>query len=199
MAREIIVELNGAASSFAFSKIDRKKLYGSRRRIHVDPDGERCARAELTADGALLIKSGMTAQGYFDGAGYWHPNATLVGLDADGNVLEKHGTTLGVAQPGAVVEPTVLLDHQVTAVYALEPSDLDLSLKERLEDGALVQFKFVYRSSDQPDSAFLLHNAEGYFALIGRAAAPVWRDLEVVETPFDDDDGFDDDLDFEMF
>lgn len=200
MAREIIVELNGATSSFAFSKIDRAKLYGSRRRVNLDPDGERCSRADLTADGSMLIRSGMTAQGYFDEVGYWHPNASLMGLDAEDNVAEKHSSTLGAVQTGVVVEAQELLDQQVAAVYALEASDVDDGLKDSLEGGAIVKIKFVYRSSNQPDSAYLVHNAEGYFALIGKATTPIWRDLEaVVEDVFEEDDGFDDDLDFEMF
>ena len=77
---------------------------------------------------------------------------------------------------------------------------LDDALKAKLEGGAIVKLPFVYRASGQPDSAFLVHNPNGFFALIGKYTEPSWRDLEaVVEASFDDDDGFDDDLDFEMF
>ncbi len=63
MAKAIVVEHEGAVSSFAFNKIDRSRLYGRRRRVALDPAARPCTRAALTDDGALLLRSGMTAQG----------------------------------------------------------------------------------------------------------------------------------------
>ena len=70
MARQIVVELDGIESSFDFAKLDRSKLYGTRKRVALDPDGQPCERADLTSDGAVLLRRGMTAQGYFDEAGF---------------------------------------------------------------------------------------------------------------------------------
>ena len=86
MAKPIIVTLGGVESRFDHEKLDRAKLYGKRQRQVLDPGGQRCEKAELTRDGTLLVRSGMTAQGYFDEGGAWIPNRDLVGLDRGGDL-----------------------------------------------------------------------------------------------------------------
>jgi hypothetical protein len=202
MARKIVVQLGDSESSFAFSKVDRKKLYGSRRRIPLDPTGERCTRASLTDDGALLIQSGMTAQGYFTEDGYWVPNKELVGLDEEGETLPKRPSTLGEAQAlDGPLGPEALLDTKVHAVYALEPEEVDAALVAKLIDGALFRFPFSYRGDYSQDVGFLIANGEGeLFALVGRGLDPEWRDPEErIPTFTEDEDDDDDELDFEMF
>ena len=48
-------------------------------------------------DGSLILKSGMTAQGYFSGSEKWIPNKELIGLSPDNKPLELKPSTLGVA------------------------------------------------------------------------------------------------------
>ena len=48
-------------------------------------------------DGSLILKSGMTAQGYFTTNDKWVPNKDLIGLDLDGKTLDLKPSTLGVA------------------------------------------------------------------------------------------------------
>jgi len=82
LAKPIIVSLGGAESTFSFTKLDRSKLYGTRRRIVLGPDGEPCQRAQLTEDGSLLLRSGMTSQGYFDDSGNLISQSDFVGISA---------------------------------------------------------------------------------------------------------------------
>lgn len=201
MAREIIVALNNTASRFSFKKVDRKALYGSRRRVPLDPAGEACAKGELTADGALLIRQGMTAQGYFDTNGHWYASRDLTGINPDGSEAEKHDSTLGVEQSLTQVEPQRLLDARVAAVYALDPEELDPDLQIELEAGTIYEFPFNYRAGYAPNVAFLVANPNGFFALVGQPTEPDWCTLDApaVEAFDDEDDGLDDDLDFEMF
>lgn len=44
MARNIVVTLHGEESSFDFKAIDRAAIYGKRRRVALDRDGEACTR-----------------------------------------------------------------------------------------------------------------------------------------------------------
>ena len=74
MAKPIIISYDGESASFQHSKVDRSKLYGSRKRLSLDPSGETCQRCELSDDGSTLIISGMTSQGYFDDDTNWIPN-----------------------------------------------------------------------------------------------------------------------------
>lgn len=200
MAREIVVALNNSASRFNFKKVSRSALYGSRKRVPLDPEGAACAKGELTADGALLIRQGMTAQGYFDNAGHWYAQRDLSSINPDGTEAEKHDSTLGVEQSLTKVDPERLLDARVTVVYALDPADLDADLQLELEAGAIFEFPFNYRAGSSPNSAFLVANANGIFALVGQPTTPDWCTLETPAVdPLDEDDGLDDDLDFEMF
>ena len=202
MARQIIVRLDDAESTFDFAKVDRSKLYGSRQRIPLDPAGQPCARAALTEDGSTLVKSHMTAQGYFTSDGYWVPQKELVGLDPEGQPVEKRPSTLGSAQSlQGPLEPDALLDVKVHAVYALEPTEMDERLAQSLVQGALYSFPFSYRGDYVEDVAFLVANEAGHaFALVGRSLEPQWHNPEErIPTFADDGEDDDDELDFEMF
>lgn len=198
MAREIVVQQGDRTSRFTFAKVDRAKLYGARKRVPLDPDGEPCVRGELTPDGSLLLRSGMTAQGYFDEKGYWYPPGELQSVWPDGTIAESSPSTLNQPQALTPIGPREALDVRVHAVYALEPSELDEDLADALQSGTLFRCPFNYRPGHINDVLLLVHNPTGYYGLVGRLAEPEWIDLEtVIEETFTDD--FDDDLDFEMF
>lgn len=200
MARTIVVTLDGSTSSFGFSRLDRKKLYATRKRIPLDADGEACKRATLTEDGSMLVTSGMTAQGYFDATGRWVQSSELVGLDSQGNPVEKHPSTLGAAQTLTEVEPDALLNAAVTTVYMLDADEVDDALQARLDAGSVFQFAFNMRADYHVETAYLVSNDHGTFALLGDRFETPWCTLEQPGLPIDDDDELDDDeLDFEMF
>tara|TARA_B100001142_G_scaffold63207_1_gene62461 strand:- start:546 stop:1148 length:603 start_codon:yes stop_codon:yes gene_type:complete len=200
MAKAIMIEYKGKSASFQHSKVDRSKLYGSRKRISLDPSGDACQRCELSDDGSTLILSGMTSQGYFDDDTNWIPNKELVGMDFKGNVLEKAPATLGVAQVAKVSELESLLDLSVDSIYQLEPEEVSDSIQSVLESGKAFNFPFNYRADYHAESAYLLLNKEGYFLLIGNPVQPQWMDLEQIAVEsFEEDSEDDDDLDFEMF
>lgn len=200
MAKPIIVSWRGEQSSFNIAKLDRTKLYGRRQRQVLDTTGGRCERAELTRDGALLVRSGMTAQGYFDEEARWVANRDLIGLDAEGEPVEKVPSTLGAEQTlEGPVDPGDVLDMAVRSVYMLTPEQLDPALQKSLLAGDIFRFAFNYRADFQAETGFLVSNEENFFALIGRPSPAQWCELEtVVQETFDTDDD-DDDLDFEMF
>ncbi len=199
MARTIVVSLDGKESSFAFSRLDRKKLYATRKRIPLDTDGEPCQRATLTDDGSMLVVSGMTGQGYFDETGRWIQSGELVGLDAEGNAVEKQPSTLGTVQPLTEVEPEALLDAAVDTVYMLDPDEVDGELQNQLDDGKIYRFAFNMRADYHLETAYILSNDNGTFVLLGDTYDVPWCTLDAPVMPIDDDEGDDDDLDFEMF
>lgn len=202
MAKSIIVSLAGASSSFALEKLDRSKLYGRRERRHLDPTGERCEKAELTRDGALLVRAGMTAQGYFDDDGTWIPSRELVGLDRGGAPLSPAPSTLGVSQElRGPLSPEEVLDVAVRAVYRLEPEQIDAALAESLRAGDAFGFTFNYRADFQAETAILVANEHGMFALVGQPTTPSWSSLTTTIAPtfVVDDEEAEGDLDFEMF
>jgi hypothetical protein len=201
MAKSIVVERLGEVSSFAFSKVDRAKLYGRRRRLALDPSGRACTRAALTEDGSLILRIGMTAQGYFDEAQRYVPHRELVGIGSDGEMLETLPSTLGevVALEGPI-EARELLDVRVAAVYLLEPEQLSEELSAQLNAGAYFRFPFNYRPDFRRGSGYLVANLEGQlFALIGERVEPSWCAPHQLPSHADDDEDFSDELDFEMF
>ena len=200
MARTIVVTYRGQDSHFSFSKLDRSKLYGSRRRLILDRDGEPCRRAELTEDGSAVIQAGMTAQGYFDDEHRWVPNSELVGLDAEGEPAPVYPRTVGVPQPlKGPVSPEDILDCRIRSVYMLSADDMSEALAEALVDGEMFEFPFGYRTDHHQQVGFLLGNDEGLFALIGDRAPPQWCELGDVIDDLGGEDDLESDLDFEMF
>jgi hypothetical protein len=176
-----VVTFGTEDSSFSFSKVERKKLYVTRRRMALDAEGQTCGRAALTRDGRFLIRPGMTGQGYFTSAGYQVASKELVGLDDEGQALPKLKSTLGAA-------------------VALEADGVDAALDAALDAGEVFRFPFRYRDGFDSDIGLLVRNDEGTFALIGRPAPPAWAEPAVMAAPVEDDeDDFDDDLDFDMF
>lgn len=200
MARNIVVTLDGEESSFDFKPIDRAALYGKRRRVALDRDGEACSRASLTEDGSILIKSGMTGQAYFDEAGQAYKLGDLIAYGPDGKELTKVSSTLGVTQPlRGPIDPSELLDTRIGTVYSLNTEVLSPALESKLKAGEVFAFPFNYREDYSAEHAFLLSNDNGLFALVGVPVEHEWASLEVLaELPAADDES-DDELDFEMF
>lgn len=200
MAKAIIVTLAGEESLFDFTKLERAKVYGSRRRVALDAAGESCQRASLTRDGRFLLQTGMTAQGYLTPDGRWVPNAELVGLDVDGKPLEQQPSTLGLAQALEEVPARELFDLRVSSTYALTVKELTAGLSAALDAGKVFRFAFNYRRDYRAETAFLVKNDVGVFAVVGVPLVPQWIEPAASPPPLPPTDEPEaDDLDFEMF
>ena len=71
MAREILLVLNKKASSFAISKVDRKKLYGFKKRIYLDEKGIECPRANIEEETGIVFFNSDTSSCNVDFKGYF--------------------------------------------------------------------------------------------------------------------------------
>jgi len=200
MAREIVVGFDGATSRFGITRVSRDKLYGKRRRIVVDDEGNECQPGTLLRDGSALLLQGAVAQLYVDDAFDVVERDELQAVDADGQPVEKVPSTLGVEQPlVGPVPPERVLDTATTAVYALEPMEVGDDLADGLADGQIFETRFSYRGGYDDNPVFLLQNEDGLFALVAEEAPFGWLEREL-PAPDEEDDPFDDDeLDFSMF
>lgn len=199
MARSIIVTHQGKPSTFGYSRVTRKQLYASRKRVPLDAKGQPCLRAELSDDGSMLIVSGMAGQGYFAEDGRWVSTEELVSVGPDGKEVATQPSTLDTPQPLTEVEPEAVLDSSAEVVYALDPEKLDPGLQKALADGKLFRFDFNPRG-EHTKTAFLLANEAGTFAIVGDRLQIPWAELEKPAVELDDaDEGEDGELDFEMF
>lgn len=200
MAREIVVTHQGSKSRFTFSKLSREHLYGRRRRVVLDTDGAECQRAQLTNDGSLLLKRGMLGQGYFDKNGGYVDADDLVGLMENGDVVNRQLRTLNNAQPlSAPVEVTEVLDLHVTTIYRLQAEELDSGLDQELDQGAIFRFSLNYQADFQVETAYLLKNNAGVFALVGVPALSEWTEpTAIVDELFESEEEGVDEIDFDM-
>ena len=199
MPRAIVLKYEGSDSSFEISKLERKKLYGYRRRVALDPTGELCKRASMTDDGQYIVRSGMTAQGYFTSSNTWVPNGDMVGL-VDGQAVDKIDGTLNKAQTIEESNPQDLLDLTLSTVYCLSQTEVDEKLAEALKAGKIFKFPFNYRADYRAETGYILQGKAGIFALIGVPAAPEWVGPDVPPVDLEEEDEpLDDELDFEMF
>lgn len=202
MSRELILALAGKLSSFALTKLDRSRLYGRKRRILVDPTGNECERAQLTIDGALILRSGMLGSAYFTEDDKVVSYAELVGIEVDGTQAEKQPSTLGVPQTvTGPVMPDEVLNQKLMGVYQVTPIELDSDLEQNLNAGVIYRFPFNYASDFRTEAGFILKNDDGFFVLIGVSAERTWiepgsRPTELFEQSERDTD---DELDFGMF
>ena len=197
MAKPVLLTYQGSVSSFAATKVDRSKVYGSRKRIALDSKNRPCVKASLSADGTQVIKSGMTAQGYFSADGFPISRSEMVGIDPNGNLVESKPSTLGVEQAlSGPIAPSDVLDLSLESVFWLDPIGVAEPLLSELSSGKVFSCPFNFTAGLEVETAFILQNGEGVFALVGKPVTPQWVEegaVFIAEQSEEDED----ELDFE--
>ena len=200
MAKTINISYKGESAAFAYKPIDRGALYGKRRRVAFDEEGNECAKASLLADGSLLIRSGMTAQGYFTPEKIWVPQGELEAINPDGSTPELFPATVGVTVEATLITPIDALNLRFGTTYALEAEELSDGIKKELDTGAILSFPFNPRADYHVETGILVSNENGYFAVIGEKVEYEFASLAAIASVTDEATSDDsDDLDFEMF
>ena len=198
MAKPVILTYLSRSSSFQPIKVERAKVYGAKKRIALDASGKECTKAALTADGQHLLKSGCTAQGYFTASGNPVSRSDMVGIDAEGNIVESKPSTLGEPQAlNGPVDPTNVLSLAIQSVYYLDPVEVDEGLAKTLQAGGIYQCPFNFSAGLEVETAYVLANAEGYFALVGKPMDTRWIEQGAVFVSTNEEDLGEDELDFE--
>jgi len=200
MAKTINISYKGESAVFGYKPIDRGVLYGKRRRVPFDADGNECAKASLLEDGSLLIKSGMTAQGYFTPDKVWVAQGDLEAINPDGTTPELFPATIGEVVEATQLSPVDALNIRFGTTYALEPEVLSEGIKKELDSGIVLTFPFNPRADYEVETGILVGNENGYFALIGQKNQYEFVGLaSVVSVAEEANSDTSDDLDFEMF
>lgn len=200
MAKTINLTYGADSAVFTYKPIDRSIIYGKRKRIALDAEGNECAKASLLADGSLLIRSGMTAQGYFTPDNKWVPQSDLEALNLDGTTPELHPSTIGENVSAEKISASEALSMRFTTTYSLDVEQLPDGLKKELDSGAIFKFPFNPRADYRMETGILISNENGYFAVIGQLVQYELSSLtSVVSVSEEVADDSSDDLDFEMF
>lgn len=200
MAKNIVVRWGGEETSFAFTKVEREKLYGKKDRIVVDEQGRTCSSAWLTADGSALVLAGGTAHVNVDDKWSTYDQDERSAVDLEGHALDTKPSTLDVAQELTEASVERLLDCTTNVVYQLETGGVGPQLEKALSEGRIFEAPFLYRDGLTADSVFLVKNDEGIFALVGRETGFDFVRREALPEPetVEQEDELDADLDFSM-
>ena len=200
MAKTINISYKGETAVFGYKPIDRGVLYGKRRRVPFDGEGNECVKSSLLEDGSLLIKSGMTAQGYFTPDKVWVAQGDLEAINPDGSTPELFPATVGEEVVATELSPIDALNIRFGTTYALEAETLSEGIKKELDSGVILTFPFNPRADYEVETGILVANENGYFALIGQKAEYEFVGLaSVVSVAEEANSDTSDDLDFEMF
>ncbi len=203
MARAIAVIFEGREVRFAPRVVTRAKLYGERKRLVLDEQGQPTSSGWLTTDGSLLLTQGARAELYLDEHDEVVDRKSLVAVDAAGVELARVASTLDVPQPLiGPVPPARVLACTTTSVYLLEPEtpgQVDPELAARLEGGEIFETTFAYAAGFEASVLFLLANEEGLFGLVGTPTPIPFLRKDAAPALDAPDDDADEDLDFSMF
>ncbi len=201
MQRLLEILYEGKGSSFTVNKIARSKLYGSKQRIAVDAQGQKCARAALTRDGRYILPAGATAMLYLDNQGDVVERNQLQTIDPDGDVMKPGESTPDtVLELGQVVEAAEVLECSITHAYALEPVFLSAELEDSLSQGTIYRLPLPQPTVCNGRQAFLLGSDTGYFFLIGEPTGFEFIGLGEADLSPPDigEDGYDADADLDF-
>ena len=188
MARLIVVKFNGQDSKFNFKKISRSILYGKKKRLFLDEQKKECSTAKIDTKYGVLIHSGDASSVYVDDQNNFINKEEISGMDENGEIVERYLSTLDVSQELEKINEEYALDFNCSSLYRLEEETLEKDLGDSLENGDLYKFDFNYYSDFNVETAILMKNKLGYFALIGKEIHILWIDKgesigECFETP----------------
>jgi len=198
MAREILLNFNKKKSSFAISKIDRKKLYGFKKRLFLDEKGEECSKANLEEETGIVFVNSDISSCYLDHKGNYIEKSDLEAINENGKKVKKEDSTIGKEVNLNSITTEDALNLKVNSVYHLEPKEFDKNLKSKLDKGEVFSFPFNYYADFKLEDGIILKSEKEYFALIGRKTSCHWVGENSDDLPEDVEEFEDNDLDFEM-
>ena len=198
MAREILLNLNKKKSSFVISKIDRKKLYGFKKRMFLDEKDEECSKANLEEETGIVFVNSDISSCYLDHKGNYIEKSDLEAINENGKKVKKEDSTIGKEVNLNSITTEDVLNLKVNSVYHLEPKEFDKNLKSKLDKGEVFSFPFNYYADFKLEDGIILKSEKEYFALIGRKTSCHWVGENSDDLPEDVEEFEDNDLDFEM-
>ena len=198
MAREILLNLNKKKSSFEISKIDRKKLYGFKKRLFIDEKGKECSKANLEEETGIVFVNSDISSCYLDYKGNYLEKKDLEAINENGKKVKKQESTIGKEVNLEPISIEDALNLKVNSVYILEPKNFDKDLKSKLDKGEIFSFPFNYYADFKLEDAIILKSEKEYFALIGRKTSCHWIGENSDDLPEEVEEFEDDDLSFEM-
>jgi hypothetical protein len=199
MPRTASLSLNDQTFNVAFTKLDRKKIYGWTKTEVFDDQDQLCVLATI-ADGQHILPSGSVAMASFNDRGEYVSKSSLIGLDDKGKKVEKVPSIFDAPAILKAIDLDEYLSLNVKSVYQLTLSEGKEVLIEILNSGEIFHFMFNYRSDYEADDAYLISNEDAIFAVVGKKAnlEYIGLDNKEEELPEEPEIVDEDDFDFGM-
>ncbi|MDM8526644.1 hypothetical protein QUF58_00415 [Anaerolineales bacterium HSG24] len=216
MARQLVFQTD-QKYPFSITKLDRAKLYGRKETVAFDPTGQECVRMDIDTSGSFIIPKGGKALGILDEWGHWINRKELKAVYKDGAPAQRIPSSFDAPiELDKTVTVEYFLDHCITSVYMLQSapaSDADTeaeaesetvgeSLIEQVKQSdKIYSFTFNYRAGYEGMAAFLIEKNDSLFMLVGYPIKFEFIGLEQIaefNAEEDEEEEFDDDLDFSM-
>ena len=196
MARKIIFNLEGILLESGITKVDRKKLYGSSKKIVKDNDGNECVTSDLYM-GSKILPRGSISQVLIDQKGNFVKRSELVGFNHNNEKVEKVSSVFTVENKCSKVEIDEFLSVNVKSIYQLDIDDEIIEKwKEYFKNDEIYYFLFNYREDFEGDDAYLISNGSDFFITVGKKNEFVYLEQENID--LEEEEEIEDDLDFSM-
>ena len=168
MQKILEVLFNGKVSSFTVTKIDRSKLYGSKKRIAVDTQGQECSSAALTRDGKYILPVGGMAALYLDDQGDVVEREQLRATSPEAaDISSGEPSSTELMELGTAISAAEILEYTIINAYMLEPVSLPAELEAMMASG-IIYCQVSSITSHTGHQSFLLKNHTGYYLLVGK-------------------------------
>jgi hypothetical protein len=201
----------GMTSSFEVTRIDRSRLYGSKRRIPVDAGGRECHPAALTRDGMHVLPKGGISRIYLDESRNAVDRSDLRAASTSGPGIEgdpPHSPppasptmAANVAEIVLEARPDDVLSCDISRAWALDPITLSPQLDGILSAGAIQRVRLPSGLAKDSADAFLLKGPACFLLLVGEPTGfeLIGRsEVDLVPEAEDDDPLADSDVDFDF-
>ncbi len=199
MAKEPKFIFKDKSFNAALVKVDRDKVYGWTEMKYTDSNNKQCSFVNILDDGRTMIGSGGLAYRTIDSTGLEIDKSTLLALNADGSVAEKKPSVFDI--DNILSTDKTLQDYMsmdVKSVYQLSMAEGMQDLLTLLAEHKVLYFTFNYRAGYELDDAFLIHQGEVVFAVIGKISDYVYATLDVPVVLEEESEDTGEDVDFGM-
>lgn len=198
MARKVSFNIEGQLLESEIIKVDRKKLYGSSKKIVKDSEGNECVVSDLY-QGSRILPRGSISQVLIDKNGSFVKRSDLVGFNEHGEKVEKVSSIFSLENKCKKIDLDEFLSVNVKSIYQLGIADDELDKWKNLFKNDEVYFLvFNYREDYEGDDAYIISNDLGFFMTVGKKNEFVYLEQENINLE-DDEEEIDDELDFSMF
>ena len=197
MGRKIKFNLEGQVLESEITKVDRKKLYGSSKKIVKDNQGNGCVVSDLY-QGSRILPRGSISQVLVDKNGSFVKRSDLVGFNEHDEKVEKVSSIFALENKCRKIDLDEFLSVNVKSIYQLDIADDQLDKWQNLFKNDEVYFLvFNYREDYEGDDAYIISNDSGFFMTVGKKNEFVYLEQENINLE-EEEEEIDDELDFSM-